>query len=84
MPEDYKKYVAPEDLEEKIDRLESVIRKIKTWANAYYSEDFPEPSKEDFIKADKVLKENGLSLSTISASNMRHVISGVKEYCVGY
>ena len=37
---------------------------------------FPEP---DFTKAHKVLRENGMTLDAISASNMRHVIKGVRE-----
>ena len=50
--------------------------KIDNWAKAYPLEVFPEP---DFKKAAEVLKSAGLTLDAISASNMRHVINGVKD-----
>ena len=37
---------------------------------------FPEP---DFAKAHELLQAGGMTLDAISASNMRHVISGVRE-----
>jgi hypothetical protein len=37
---------------------------------------FPEP---DWAKAARVLKENGMTLDAISASNMRHVLDGVRR-----
>lgn len=51
------------------------FEKIKQWCEAYPLDIFPEP---DLKKAAKVLKENGITLDAISASNMRHVLSGVK------
>ena len=57
------------------DRQEEALRKIDNWAKAYPLEVFPEP---DFKKVHKVLKAAGLSLDDVSASNMRHVIKGVK------
>lgn len=62
-----------EDLKEK-------IHKIKTWINAYPLEIFPEP---DFKKAALVLKQNGMTLDSISASNMRHVLEGIKGIIEG-
>jgi len=52
------------------------MHKIKTWINAYPLNVFPEP---DFEKAAKVLKQNGITLDSISASNMRHVLNGIKN-----
>lgn len=59
-----------------IDRLRSALRRIADWAKAYPLDIFPEP---DFKKAHEVLTANGMTLDAISASNMRHAISGVGE-----
>ena len=52
------------------------------WMNAYPEDIFPEPDKDDFLKAHKILEENGLSLSRISVSNMRHVLKGIERYII--
>lgn len=62
-------------LRAEVERLRGALERIDQWADAYPLEVFAEP---DFAKADEVLKTAGLSLSAISASNMRHVIGGVK------
>lgn len=54
--------------------LTDALKQIRTWASAYPLAIFPEP---DFVKAAAVLKENGMTLDAISASNMRHVLDGV-------
>lgn len=58
------------------DRMETALYQIRSWANAYPVDVFPEP---DFKKANEVLKANGINLAAISAANMRHVIEGVKS-----
>jgi len=63
-------------LKKRIEELEAALVKIDNWAKAYPLEVFPEP---DFKKAAEVLKSAGLTLDAISASNMRHVINGVKD-----
>jgi hypothetical protein len=68
---------APRDWFESIlDHYEDKLDKIKRWCDAYPIDIFPEP---DLKKAAKILKENGMTLDAISASNMRHVLSGVKR-----
>ncbi len=62
--------------EELIDKLEQ----IDIWCKAYPVAIFPEP---DFSKAAKVLKENGMTLDSISASSMRHVLSGINNIIEG-
>lgn len=57
----------------------SALEKLRQWAEAYPVEVFPEMSKEDWARADKVLAASGLSLTRISASNMRHVIEQTKQ-----
>lgn len=55
--------------------IEGVILKIKNWADAYPLTVFPEP---DFKVVRATLAEKGITLDAVSASNMRHVINGVK------
>jgi len=59
-----------------IEELEKILREIKDWANAYPIEVFPKP---DLQKAAKVLKEAGMTLDSISADAMRHVLEGIKD-----
>jgi len=68
-----------EELAEKdaeIERLRDVLQKIENWANAYPLEIFPEP---DFKLVRKTLRDAGLGLDGVSASNMRHVLNGIKK-----
>ena len=58
------------------DCLEEKFQKIENWCEAYPLSVFPEP---DLEKAAKILKENGMTLDSISASNMRHVLNGIKN-----
>ena len=64
------------ELSEELDKLRDKLHQIKTWVDAYPLDMFPEP---DFKKAAKVLKENGMTLDAISASNMRHVLDGIRR-----
>lgn len=49
---------------------------VDEWAGAYPLDVFPEP---DFKRVAEVLKAAGLSLDCVSASNMRHVITKVRD-----
>jgi hypothetical protein len=64
------------NLEEENERLIEALHKIKSWTEAYPVEVFPEP---DFELARKLLSSGGITLDAISASNMRHVLDGVKN-----
>jgi len=55
------------------DDLAAALRTIKDWSDAYPLTVFPEPN---FGAAAEALKDAGLSLDTITASNMRHAIEG--------
>ena len=61
-------------LEARLSKMEEALEKIIQWSKAYPVTVFPEP---DFEKAAKVLKDNGMTLDAVSASNMRHVITEV-------
>ena len=55
---------------------QEVIDKIEQWSRAYSTDVFPEP---DFEKVHAALKAAGISIDSVSASNMRHVITKVWE-----
>lgn len=59
-----------------LEELQDKIHRIKTWINAYPLDVFPEP---DFKKAHEILQQHGMTLDAISASNMRHVLNGIKD-----
>ena len=57
------------------DEAREALLAIDTWAKAYPLSVFPEP---DFALAAKLLKDGGLTLDAVSASNMRHVLTGIQ------
>lgn len=65
-----------DELRAENERMREALEKIDQWAKAYPLSVFPEP---DFKKAHEVLTANGMTLDAISASNMRHVVTGVGE-----
>lgn len=63
-----------EKAEARADRYEQALHEIDTWAKAYPLDVFPEP---DFKQVREVLSAAGIAIDQVSASNMRHVITGV-------
>lgn len=59
------------------DECEEALQRIAQWADAYPLDIFPEPTDQQWIEAKVLLKQGGLTLDAISASNMRHVITEV-------
>ena len=59
--------------------IPDALEKILTWANAYPEDIFPEVTPEEWKKARWLLDGGGVSLDRISGSNMRHVITRVKD-----
>ena len=70
--ETFTKLVAAKERE----HYDDLFEQIKGWCEAYPIGVFPEP---DFGKAHEVLKANGMTLDSISASNMKHVITQVQK-----
>jgi len=68
------KAICPDCMQDWIEIAEDKLSQIETWVKAYPLAVFPEP---DFTKAARVLKNNGMTLDSISASNMRHVLNGI-------
>ena len=60
--------------EARAERYEEALHRIDVWANAYPLDIFPEP---DFKRVREVLEAAGITLDSVSASNMRHVLNGV-------
>ena len=60
--------------EDKIDLLRQALHRIRSWSEAYPIDIFPEP---DLKKARELLEAGGITLDSISAHCMRHVIEGV-------
>lgn len=60
--------------QDRIDELEEALHKIESWSRAYPLEVFPEP---DLKKARALLEAGGITLDSISAHCMRHVVEGI-------
>jgi len=60
--------------------LRDKMQRIMTWCDAYPLDIFPEP---DFKIAHELLKAGGMTLDAISASNMRHVLDGIRDIING-
>jgi len=63
-----------EAAEARAERYEDALQQIDNWAKAYPLDVFPEP---DFKRVREALEAAGITLDSVSASNMRHVITGV-------
>lgn len=66
-----------EALEGEVARLRAALQHIAAWAQDYPLEASPEPTWVEWARAQIVLKDSGLSLDRIEASNMRQVITQV-------
>jgi hypothetical protein len=58
------------------EKFENALRTIVAWSEAYPLAVFPEP---DLVKARELLMAGGVSLDSVSADAMRHVVKGVGE-----
>ena len=65
-----------EELEDRISDLEETLHKIDSWCKAYPLDIFPEP---DLRLARALLEKGGITLDSVSASNMRHVLKGISK-----
>jgi hypothetical protein len=63
-------------LQAKLDIAVDKFHEIDNWAKAYPLDVFPEP---DFRRVRELLEAGGITLDSVSASNMRHAIEGVSN-----
>jgi hypothetical protein len=61
-------------MNDRVDELEEALQRIAQWSEAYPLDIFPEP---DLKAARKLLEAGGITLDSIAAHCMRHVIEGV-------
>lgn len=64
------------ELGDTIAALREKLHRIEVWADAYPLSVFPEP---DFKHVRELLESGGITLDSVSASNMRHVLQGIKS-----
>ena len=65
-----------ETLESRVESLKGKLQDVVNWSNAYPLDIFPEP---DFKKVRAALEAADISLDHVSASIMRHVVTGVGD-----
>ena len=61
------------------DGMLETLEEIKRWTESYPLTVFAELTDEEWQKVGEALMSIGVSLDRVSASNMRHVISGVRK-----
>ncbi len=65
-----------EKLEQRVEDLEEMLDKLRAWAEFYPLDIFPEPDMKEVANALRVV---GITLDSVSASAMRHVLTQVTE-----
>jgi len=58
------------------ERYAAALRQIVDWAAAYPLDIFPEP---DLKRAHEILQAHGMAFDAISASAIRHAVTGIGE-----
>lgn len=66
----------PEPIFNQIERYEETLARIDQWCEAYPLDVFPEP---DWKKASALLNAGGITMDAVSASCMRHVLTGIRK-----
>ena len=69
-----------EKLEAEIETLQDKLDRIISWCNAIPLSVFPEP---DFVLVRGAIEEEGITLDAITASNMRHIVDGIRDIAKG-
>ena len=68
------------DADDELEDLREKLRRIREWCDAYPLEVFPEPNLR---RARMVLEDHGITLDSISANAMRHVLKGIRKIIDG-
>jgi len=70
-------------LQDIIYEKDELLEKIYNWCKAYPLEIAPEPTKEDWKRANAILGNHGISMTQLTISNMRHVVDGISKIIKG-
>lgn len=65
------------------ERLQAKLKQIETWCDAYPVDVFPELSADEWFNAMVALAAVNIELGRMSASNFRHVLSGIQQIIEG-
>ena len=55
-------------------QIETFLYRIESWSRAYPVEVFPKP---DWSKANEILKQHGMGVTSLAADSMRHVVESM-------
>lgn len=67
------------ELERVAARKDDALHRLDSWVRAYPTTVFHEPTNDEWARANEVLEQAGISMTAMSASNMRHVITKAGE-----
>jgi|SRR5215831_5746118 len=62
---------------DEIERLREALQQILQWSEAYPTDIFHEPTKEECQRAHELLTANGMTLDAFSAVSARHCTTGI-------
>jgi hypothetical protein len=68
-------------LEDRADRQEEALLRIKQWAEAYPTKTFKPVTIEDLRHADFALRAIGIDMGALHAAWARHILNGISEIC---
>jgi hypothetical protein len=66
-----------ERLKNRIEKLEDVLHRIRTWCEAYPKDIFLPVSEEELKRAVIVLRENGMRVDALYGEWGRHILSAI-------
>ncbi len=68
-------------LEDRADRQEEALLRIKQWAEAYPTKTFKPVTIEDLRHADFALRAIGIDMGALHAAWARRILNGISEIC---
>lgn len=69
-----------EKLQSNLETMEEKLNRIRQWCEVYPLGVFPEPDME---RVRRALEAVGITIDSVSASNMRHVVQGIQKIING-
>lgn len=73
--------MTPEEAEDRIEKLEDALHRIRQWCDAYPVDIFIEPTKDEIKIGVDALKATGVITSDgLHGLWARHILNGVRKY----